>query len=204
MCLFILAYFFTSEKPNLPITLPRTDKKTRVGAIVGGVIGGVALFLIVVGAIFCSRRSRVRQPKVVIDPHYEEEQARPRPFETQRGPTANDSTSRLQKQSSNANLLPSDPREPRSESRHSAGFNEDPPLAGAAPVQLSQSSQKDREASLPNQSAQNQSELVDSAPPNAPSAVRSERAQTWRAEVEELRREMEAIRNMAEPPPSYE
>jgi hypothetical protein len=209
--LFHLIFLFRG-KPNVPIILTG-HKKTPVGAIVGGVIGGVALFLTVAGAIFFWRRSRVKkQPKVVIDPRYEEEQAKPHPFDIQRAPINNDSASQLQKRSSNANLMPSNREslEPRSESRHSGGSYLDGrgdthlPVATTLPVQSSKQSYNEREASQQNQSAQNPSESAESASTNARSAMRSERGQTWRVEVEELRREMEAIRNMAQPPPSYE
>jgi hypothetical protein len=78
--------FLSRGKPNVPIILTVHKKTPPVGAIVGGVIGGVAFFLIVAGAVFFWRRSRVQQPKIVIDPHYEEEQAKPRPFNTQYAP----------------------------------------------------------------------------------------------------------------------
>ncbi|EKM77069.1 hypothetical protein AGABI1DRAFT_108435 [Agaricus bisporus var. burnettii JB137-S8] len=192
------------------------EKRTPIGAIVGGVIGGIAFVLIVATAIFFWRRRRVHRLRGGIDLH-DEHHAKPHPFVTQYAPVNNnDSAFQFSQQRSDASLSPppwqeslpepfSEPQNSERPHSYTSGRNHlsaTPTLPITAPQPLST---KQREILRQNQSHQSQpSESAVSTLTNPWSAAGSGREDVLRAEVDELRREMEAIRNIAQPPPSYQ
>jgi hypothetical protein len=191
-------------------------KNSPVGAIVGGVIGGLAFLLLIVGAVFFWRRRRIQQSRVVVD--LQNENPQPQPFITQYYPiNANDSAFQFPKPSPTTPLTPtrqeplSEPRpEPiRIEGSYSDASGPNHQLSPSTPTlpspQFQPLSTKQREALQQNRSHQYQpSESAVSSLTTPYTASGSGREDALRAEVDELRREMEAIRNIAQPPPSYQ
>lgn len=174
------------------------EKKPPVGSIMGGVVGGAAFLFIVAGAIFFWRRHKVRQH--VVDPLYEEERVEPHPFNTQYAPISDDDGALpLRKRSRHPNIRLSTGNDLSDRRSGPPGETATPPITPPQPL-----SSKGRGILLQNQSHQNQSALSEPALTGAPSTAGGETGgEIWRAEVEELRRQVEAIRDIAQPPPSY-
>ncbi|XP_006457508.1 hypothetical protein AGABI2DRAFT_181692 [Agaricus bisporus var. bisporus H97] len=196
------------------------EKKTSVSAIVGGVIGGLALLLIVGGAILFWRWRQMQRSKVILNPLYSEEPVNPQLFTSQYVPiSSKGSVLRTwaglvrhhpnRKPPARDELCESfselhDPGRPHN--RDTSWRDHRPPIATKRPPIMPPQllSSKEREVPRRNPSHSDQFEPAQPVITIGRSAAGSRGDEILRAEVEELRREMEAIRDIAQPPPSYQ
>ncbi|KAF7783398.1 hypothetical protein Agabi119p4_1422 [Agaricus bisporus var. burnettii] len=196
------------------------EKRISVGAIVGGVIGGLAFLLIVVGAIFFWRWRQIQRSKVVISPLYPKEPVNPQLFTSQYAPiSSKGSVLRTlaglvrchtnRKPPARDELCESfsevhDPGRPHN--RDTSWRDHRPPIATKRPPIMPPQLLSSKERSVPGQnpSHPNPSEPAQPVVTTGRCAAGPRGDEILRAEVEELRREMEAIRDMAHPPPSYQ
>jgi hypothetical protein len=172
-----------------------TPKGTPVGGIVGGVIGGLALLLVITGAIFFCRR-RMQQAEITLGPGNKDYFVL-RPFGTQVIPVS------LNNHYQNKTLMKVGcciPKhildvQPSSEPEYSMKKMNLPtpalvPLASKEREVLQQNE-------LPRRRHSAVAMVVHAGPSHVPEHGRGE---ILRAEVDDLRREVEAMRNIAQPP----
>ncbi|XP_006457506.1 hypothetical protein AGABI2DRAFT_123370 [Agaricus bisporus var. bisporus H97] len=195
------------------------EKRISVSAIVGGVIGGLAFLLIVGGAIFFWRRRQIQRSKVVISPLYPKEPVNPQLFTSQYAPISSKGSvlrtwAGLVRRHMNHRPPARDELCERFSELHDPGrpYNRDtsrrdnrPPIATKRPPIMPPQllSSKEREVPRQHPSHSNPSEPAQPVVTIGRSAAGPGGDEILRAEVEELRREMEAIRDIAHPPPSY-
>ncbi|KAF7783397.1 hypothetical protein Agabi119p4_1421 [Agaricus bisporus var. burnettii] len=206
---------------NVDITpaFSRGSGDNAVSAIVGGVIGGLAFLLIVGGAIFFWRRRQMQRLKVVVNPLLEEP-VNPQLITSQYAPISSKGSilrtwAGLGRHHANRRPSATDELCERFSELHDAGrphnhdgsCRERRPLIATTPppiVPHQVLSSKERGDPRQNPSHSNQAEPAQPVVTIGRSAAESGGEEIWRAEVEELRREMGAIRDMAHPPPSYQ
>jgi hypothetical protein len=177
---------------------PYIPKKTPVGAIVGGVIGGLALLLVITSAIFFWRRC-VQRKRNIPGPGNKGYSVL-RPFRAQAIPVS------LNNHCQNEILMNVgvlhfhiSKFQPSSEPGHPMQNVTQPPSA------LIPLASKEREFLQQNElHHRHHSELAVPIPANETEVSESGGGEILRAEVDDLRRELEAIRNIAQAPPVYQ
>jgi hypothetical protein len=176
---------------------------------VGGAIGGLAFLLIIGSVIFLWRRCGARQSRLVID-KCNENNSRLMPFLPRYGSTnGNGSVHQSHKPKPLAGLESSAPpvllgqskSEPDASGRNhhqlpGTATHPVPPLQPLSTEQREALQQSQRDLFRPSESAT-------PSHTNPYPATGSPGEEVLRAEVDELRREVEAIRDIAQPPPSY-
>lgn len=177
-----------------------SHKTTNVGAVVGGVLGGFA-FLLLAATIFVFWRKHKQRRQSTIAAILDEEHYEAEPFTAARYGTANDSMVQISHQTSLGwtpdGLVLSQPQSPPDVAPATL-----PPGAATPGI-----SRKQREAlGLSRGHISMQSESAVSSFSNlnpAPTPVSATGTEDLRAEVEQLRREMETIRHITDAPPGY-
>ncbi|KAF7783408.1 hypothetical protein Agabi119p4_1432 [Agaricus bisporus var. burnettii] len=178
------------------------EKKTPIGSIVGGVIGGLALLLVIAGATLFWRRRQVQQHKGVVGLR-DEGNHNLQPFIIPSYTPVNnsDNASGPRKQNLDASRRRSIFRGPFSKT------SSDPLRTGKLHLNDSERNNHSQAAdnvaavSPPQSLSNREREIIRQ---NRSSTAGSVREVALRAEMDELRREVEAIRHIAQPPPSYE
>ncbi len=186
-----------------PVGSSGSRRKDDVGPIVGGVLGGLAFFLLVAAAAFIFWRKRKRQQLAAITV-IDEEQYKPDPFSVAEYNNVSRGVAQMP-----YSIIVGGQRAPdgagffQPQSPSDVGTSSTSLSAGAAAVPTPAMSRKQREAlgwSRGHVSMQSESALSSFSSPHSASASGTE---DLRAEVEQLRREMESIRNIADAPPGY-
>ncbi|EKM77075.1 hypothetical protein AGABI1DRAFT_130801 [Agaricus bisporus var. burnettii JB137-S8] len=196
------------------------EKKTSVSAIVGGVIGGLVFLLIVGGAILFWRWRQMQRSKVILNPLYSEEPVNPQLFTSQYAPISSKGSvlrtwAGLVRHHPNRKTPARDELCERFSDRHDPGRphhrdtswrDHRPPIATKRPPITPPQLLSSKERGVPgrNLSHSDRSEPAQPVVTIGQSAAGSRGDEILRAEVDELRREMEAIRDITHPPPSYQ
>ncbi|KAF9444145.1 hypothetical protein P691DRAFT_736930 [Macrolepiota fuliginosa MF-IS2] len=160
-----------------PVNLSGSGK-AKLGAILGGVIGGLALLLVLLGGLFFWHKRRQKQDINTST----EDLSRPYPFNVFQW---NDWNRILHPREHNPSVAATTTKSSRA----------DPP-ADTSPAPTAMMSRKQRDAGPRPVQTNN--------PTTSAPATSASGTEDLRAEMEELRREMDSIRQIAEPPPGYD
>jgi hypothetical protein len=175
-----------------------TPKGTSVGAIVGGVIGGLALLLVITSVIFFRRR-RMQQASKIPDVDNTAHSVL-RPFRAQAIQVSlNDHCQNEILMDVGVLHFHISNFQPSSEPQYPMQSVNQP----ASPlVPLASKGRELLQQNEPHHRHHSERDIL--IPANQTVVSGSGRGEVSRAEVDDLRREMEAIRNIAQPPPVYQ